>query len=443
MKKKILTSLLMILMAAAMLCGGCGNREYEIFPWVWGSSNNPSGKRTTEAGEIGVFAKNGAYTWWTNMQAFRYVGNKDQTYLSYVDEEGGRRIASYNHKTGKFANFKLAQYEVDDHDSAGIMVLPDGRLLAVYVRHNKDKIIRWRISKRPEDVTSFGEEYEITCGEAITYAQLHRISDTEYRILYRYKMKNWATRVYDCEKKEWSVETVWFTEGKGKQYYMWTQEDREEGKFNIFMTGHPKNGPDQNIRYGYFTADGGVYTTGGTKVGDMNDELAIAVANPRDFDIVYEAKEGEHTRLYDVSFMGEKVGVLYGVSQGDEQYSKYYYAYYDDVAGKWVNNYICDSGKVMVAANMYYGGMIFDKKDMQTLYVCRREGERCRIEKWKTTDYGATWTSELIEEAANDDEEILRPLSPYNAHEDMDVLYMKGNYPSYVKYDTDIVFYAD
>jgi len=435
----------MLLLSIMMLCGGCGegNVEYEVFPWIWGSANNPSGERTTTPGEIGVFADIGAYTWWTNMQAFRYVGNKDQTYLSYVDEKGNRCLASYNHDTGKFAYFKLAQYEVDDHDSAGVMVLPDGRLLAVYVRHSKDKIIRWRISKKPEDITSFGKEKEVSCSYAITYAQLHRISDTEYRILYRSRMKSWATRVYNCETDKWSVETVWLTEGKGKQYYLWTQEDKEEGKFNIFMTGHPKNGPDQNIRYGYFTADGGIYTTGGKKVGDMNDELSISVPNPRDFDIVYEAQEGDHTRLYDVSFMGEKVAVLYGVHQGEEDNSDYYYAYYDDVEGKWVNNLICESGTWLVGANMYFAGMSFDKKDMQTVYVTRRVGARCRIEKWKTTDYGATWTSTLIEEAANDDEEILRPLIPYNAHDDMDVLYMKGNYPAYVKYDTDIVYYAD
>lgn len=440
MKKKLLIPVILLVLCFISLLTSCG--DYPVQPWVWGSANDPSKKRTTTPGEIGVFTDDGAYTWWTNMQAFRHVGKKDQTYLSYVDKEGNRCLASYNHDTGKFAYFKLAKYERDDHDSAGVMVLPDGRLLAVYVRHNKDKVIRWRISKRPEDITAFGEEKSVECGEAITYAQLHRISDTEYRILYRYKMKNWATRVYDAEKDEWSTEIIWISESS-KQYYLWTQEDKQEGKFNLFMTGHPKDGPDQNIRYGYFLSDGGIYTTGDKYIGNMNDGDTILVSSPRDFDIVYEAKQGEHTRLYDVAFMGDRPGVLYGVSQGEEDNSKYYYATYDEEAGSWINQYICDSGKWLVGANMYFGGISFDKKDMQTIYVCRREGERCRIEKWQTKDYGATWTTTLIEEAANDDEEILRPLIPYNAHEDMDVLYMKGNYPSYVKYDTDIVFYAD
>lgn len=443
MIKKRLILLFLVMVSIITLFAGCDeSEEFETFPWVWGSANDPSGERTTAAGEIGVFAENGGYTWWTNMLAFRHVGTKDQTYLSYVDEEGNMCLASYNHETKEYAYFKLAQHEIDDHNSAGVMVLPDGRLLAVYTRHNKDKLIRWRISKKPEDITSFGEEQSVSSKNYITYAQLHRISDTEYRIIYRYAMKSWATRVYNCETDKWTNEYVWFTEGLKRQYYMWTQEDREEGKFNIFMTGHPNNGPDQNIRYGYFTADGSIYTTGGKYVGDMDEELTIHKPDPRDFDIVYEAKEGEHTRLYDVSFMGEKVGVLYGVHQDGELNSKYYYAYYDETAKAWVNNYVCESGEALVSANMYFGGMSFDKKNMQNLYVTRCVEGISRLEKWTTTDYGATWTTTLIEEAP-EGVDLLRPLIPYNAHEDFDVLYMKGNYPSYIGYDTNIMYYAD
>lgn len=437
MKKRVLLFVLVIVCVVPLFTA-CKDKVYE---WDW-DKMDPSTTRTTTPGESSVFAENGAYTWWTNMQAFRFVGEKDQTYLSYVDEEGNRCLASYNHETKEYNYGVLAQYEKDDHDSAGVQVLPDGRLLCVYVRHNKDKVIRWRITKNPEDITSFGEEYSISCKNFITYAQLHRISDTEYRIVYRYAMRRWSTRIYNCETNEWSKEHTWLTE-KEKQYYLWTQEDRQEGKFNIFMTGHPKNGPDQNIRYGYFDAEGNIYTTGDKYVGDMDEELSITIVNPRHFDIVYEAQEGEHTRLYDVSYMGEKVGVLYGVTKDGEMDSSYYYAYYDEDAKKWVNNFICNSGDFLVEGNMYYGGMSFDKKNMQTVYVTRMVDNISRLEKWTTTDYGATWNTIIIDQAESEAVDILRPLIPYNAHDDIDVIYMKGNYPSYTGYDTDIYHYAD
>ncbi|MBE7066758.1 MAG: hypothetical protein E7385_04310 [Ruminococcaceae bacterium] len=398
--------------------------------------------RTTIPGEVVVFAGDGCYTWWTNALAFRYKGQKNQTYLSYVNEEGQMSLASFDHDKAEFNYSNLADFEKDDHNSAALTILPNGKILAVYARHSADKFIRWRISNEPEDITSFGEEQRITSGGTVTYIQLHKISDSEYRIFYRYSMSHWSTRIYNWVEDTWTDEIVWLTEPLGKQFYLWTQEDKQEGKINVFMTAHPVNGPDQNIRYGYFDEDGKIYTTGDKLLGDLN-VAATNVLSPRDFDVVYEAKEGEHTRLYDVSYMGDRVGVLYGV--GNDGYnSKYYYAYYDNAKGQWVNNYICDSGKAAVVGNMYFGGLSFDKKDMQTLYVARREGDLYRMEKWTTTDYGATWSAPVvIDESTSATKIIMRPIIPYNASEDIDVIYIKGRYPTYLTYDTDIVFYAD
>ena len=43
-------------------------------------------------------------------------------------------------------------------------------------------------------------------------------------------MSSWATRVYNWVEDTWSDEIVWLYEDQGKQYYLWTQEDKEEGK---------------------------------------------------------------------------------------------------------------------------------------------------------------------------------------------------------------------
>ncbi|MBE7067020.1 MAG: hypothetical protein E7385_05660 [Ruminococcaceae bacterium] len=450
-KKKILLTVGVTVVGLALICGifvlymfaEPKVKTKEIPEWKWGTEINPSGKSVATRGEITTFAEDGCYTWWTNALALRYVGAKDQTYLSYVNEFGQMSLASYNHETGTFAFNTLADFETDDHNSAAITVLPNGKILAVYARHSKDKVIRWRISDNTEDITSFGYEQTIPSEGMVTYIQIHRISDTEYRIFYRYSMSSWSTRVYNWVEDTWTDEIVWLYEPQGKQYYLWTQEDKQEGKINVFMTAHPVNGPDQNIRYGYFDQNGDIYTTGDKFVGTLNKE-DVLVPNPRNFDIVYEAKEGEHTRLYDVSFMGDEVAVMYGVGY-DGYDSTYYYAYYDDAKSAWVNNEICKSGEAAVTGNMYFGGVSFDKKDMTTIYVTRRndEGKFC-IEKWKTNDYGATWeVLKVIDTAEKRLETIMRPIIPYNTHDDIDVIYIKGVYPTYLTYDTDIVFYAD
>lgn len=125
--------------------------------WTWGTELNDSTGRTTEVGVPQVFAEDGAYTWWTNALALRYVGQKDKTYISYVNEKGQMSVSSLDHKSGKYDTFTLADFEKDDHNSAALGILPDGKILAVYARHSADNLIRWRISD-VEDITSYSDE---------------------------------------------------------------------------------------------------------------------------------------------------------------------------------------------------------------------------------------------------------------------------------------------
>lgn len=439
MKKRFLVFLVVMIISVITLFTGC---QEEYREWIWGTEINPSEGRTTQADATNLLTYDGCYTWWTNALTLRYVGEKDQTYMSYVSEEGALMISAYNHATGDIEHGQVAKFKlVDDHNSCGVQILPNGKILAVYSRHNADNKIRWKISKNAEDVTSFGEEQYVECEKKVTYAQLHRISDEEYRILYR-AMNCWGTMVYNWVEDSWSEEVLWLKEGGG-QYYVWTQEDATKGRINIFMTSHPKTGNDQNVRYGYYDMNGKLYNMAGEQIGDLNVQQE-KVSDPRIFDVIYQAAEGEHTRLYDASFMGEKIGVMYGVGQSGEDTSKYYYAYYDEDSKQWVNNFICDSGQWIVEGNMYFGGVAFDKKDMQTIYVTRREGFFYRIERWKTNDYGATWEIEkVIEESTERGVVFMRPMIPYNAHDDIDVFYIKGYYPSYSKFNTDLIFYAD
>ena len=136
MKRSILISVLLIVLCITFICSGCGKRG----EWIWKTENDPSDGRTTEPGESTMYADDDAYTWWTNMLAVRYVDKKDQTYISYADEFGGLVVSAYNHKTGETTSSVIAKYKlVDDHNAPGLQILPNGKILAVYTRHNADK----------------------------------------------------------------------------------------------------------------------------------------------------------------------------------------------------------------------------------------------------------------------------------------------------------------
>ena len=379
---------------------------------------------------INTLVEDGAYTWWTNALSLRYVGDYDKTYISYVNKSGQMTVTSIEANIRE--SFILADYERDDHNSAALATLPGGRILAIYTRHSADNLIRWRISNK-EDIRSFTKEKQISSKGSVTYIQIHRISEYEYRIFYRYSMNNWATRIYDYRSDSFTEEKVWLNEAYGGQYYLWTQEDKEKGKINIVMTCHPTNGKDQNIRYGYFDKEGNICTN--KKIlGNLNEENKLS---PRDFEIVYEPEEGTRTRLYDLSFKGQKIGCLFGIFTSAYN-SQYMYAYYDK--GKWTVEKVSESGSAAVLGNHYFGGISFSKNDMQTLYLSREKEGKWTIEKWETKDFGKSWISKVLDSSAN--EVLIRPTLPFNTKDKIEVIYMKGQYPSYHTYDTKLVAYS-
>ncbi len=77
----------------------------------------------------------------------------------------------------------------DDHDTAALLIRPDGRYLAVYSRHNQDSLTYWRVSNRPHDAGDWGPERTLdwtphlatagTSGSAadhVTYSNLFYLS---------------------------------------------------------------------------------------------------------------------------------------------------------------------------------------------------------------------------------------------------------------------------
>ena len=102
-----------------------------------------------------MFNDNGAWSWFEDERAV-------------VDEFGGVLLVSSvangsgsggaaRHGNVEVTTFDLAEtstertvlhanLEADDHDSAALLVRPDGRHLAMYSRHNTDGYSRWRIA---------------------------------------------------------------------------------------------------------------------------------------------------------------------------------------------------------------------------------------------------------------------------------------------------------
>jgi hypothetical protein len=126
------------------------------------------------AGNLINFNNDGAWSWYMDERAV--VDSTSGTLLvasnassSVIYPTGHARgvddVVTYNLATGSRNLTQLSAnnaLSVDDHDDAGLLVLPDGRYLAMYSNHGNqgggDYLTRYRISTNPHDSSSWTAE---------------------------------------------------------------------------------------------------------------------------------------------------------------------------------------------------------------------------------------------------------------------------------------------
>lgn len=83
-----------------------------------------------------------------------YKFQHDRTYMGWVEDSGDIVIAQYDHNTDTYDRVVIHEkLESDDHNNPAVVVLPDGRIMAVYTMHTNEPYMYFRVTKEPEDIT--------------------------------------------------------------------------------------------------------------------------------------------------------------------------------------------------------------------------------------------------------------------------------------------------
>ena len=146
-----------------------------------------SGAADDFAGDLITFNENGAWSWFEGEQATIDSAHSKILVSSVANTHGAdgmRRggdidVVSYDlasHTTQRFTlNNKLQE---NDHDSAALLILPDGRYLASYSKHASDNCLRYRTSLRPGDASAWQPEETFLTAAGTTYSNLFYLSKT-------------------------------------------------------------------------------------------------------------------------------------------------------------------------------------------------------------------------------------------------------------------------
>jgi hypothetical protein len=96
-------------------------------------------------GDLIQFSNNGAWCWYQDERAVVDISNNKIIIASNRTSNGHDYVDIYDISEGTTQNYDLGSIGSDDHDTPGLLIRPDGKYLAMYAKHNSDKITHYRI----------------------------------------------------------------------------------------------------------------------------------------------------------------------------------------------------------------------------------------------------------------------------------------------------------
>lgn len=380
----------------------------------------------------------GAWIWFSDPRAVFYAGRYRRSYVTWISAEGNAMIGSYDHDTHVITPVTL-KYRVgrNDHAAPTILLLPKGKLMAFYSSH-AGKRIHYRMTTRPEDVTSLTREREVR-GAArdrfgATYPSPLRLRGDRRKIWLVWRGKGWQpTFATSTNGRRWSKprtliqETI---EGKRHRPYVKMATDGRKTIHFAFTEAHPGRHPT-GIYYAAYR-EGLFMDAGGRTIGSLTT-LPLTTGNAQQ---VYDpSARGVRAWVYDIAVDAQGNPVI--VYDEIFRHGDHRYRYARWVGYGWQDNEIVPGGPAITATPGWYSaGVSLDQDDPRVVYLSRPVDGQYEIERWKTPDGGATWSHEPLTSGSR--QPNLRPVSPRGLKTDDVLFWMRGEYPDYRTFRTSL-----
>ena len=412
--------------------------------------------------------------WWINEKSM--VGKNGMTYIAYYNDIGEIRVKEIDAKCSKTPSRDICLCRLnctyaDEHNAPSICVMENGTIIVAYTGHGVNHTLTLRITERPYDLTSFGEEIVLRYDRSVTYAQLsENIARKELWLFTRVRGVTWEFRYSSDEGRTWSAPKTFLASEAGGLFYFDVRHqlvaDRAKGvceQWFFALYGHPQKSKDHTVRSGIFDADGNLLTMDGQKTG-----LNLYEGNLMDLeklDKVYESPEGTTVRLCAVSPIAPyRVGVASFILDKPETIVYYSSTWRD---GKWnLSAPIAQGGEflspetVLDGSQTYVGGMsyyygvgeaglhpyITVPTDTNRIYIARFDGENRVLESYLSKNHGESYELEQIIRKIPKEKniKIWRPTTPIYAQDNLPVYWHEGTYGAHTGgWHSDVFMYID
>ena len=362
----------------------------------------------------------------------------------------------------------------DDHNAAGLLERPDGRILAVYGKHGSDRIQRWRITTHPQDTSDWSDERQLDTGARYTYSNVFRLSQEKGRIYnfsrtrgynpnctvsdddgdnwhYGFRLLAWEKRAYRNDPRYTGID--------GGRPYLRYASDGEDTIHFVTTDDHPR-AYDNSIYHGFYR-HGKLHNSRGTVVGVPGMDGTSPLA-PRSFTEVFAGsadrvawttdleldEQGNPYTVFSVQVDGAAGRGKSDVRFGQDH--RYYYARQD--GNNWHVHQMAHAGTCLYTRESDYTGLVaLDPQDPDYVVIStnahpqtgeplisRADGQRhWELFRGRTQDRGKSWQWTPITSDSGVDN--LRPVIPQTSGRKRYLLWARGKLHNYTNYDLDIV----
>src|SRR3569623_92335 len=340
------------------------------------------------------------WCWWTRPRATR-IG--DTIYFGAIESNGGIIAATFDTTTDAVIRRQLAQFDADDHNNPALLAIEGRPLICFYSRHDATEGLRYRISRRPLDVTDWDEERVLTFDGSTTYAQVHMVGE-ELHLLTRVDETRWGWRMSTDWGRAWSAPRDLLAFDTDQQVYMGTALLADGETMRLGVSGHPKEyekPPLHDVWAALVNLRSGAVTLPST--GAPIGNLRTGAGMPLDYtklELVQRTPSDRTANQMDVS-SGDTFEIAFTSKIKDDHSNRdarYHVASLQD--GSWYVEVVAPAGAKFgyIDAGFYVGGMAFpERAPSGQVYLTREDRGVWRLERW-TRDASGHWTGAALVE---------------------------------------------
>lgn len=404
------------------------------------------------AGETLVLNPNGAWCWFQDERALVY---QDKLTVASIGNSGDVQATTWDMKNGLIGIATLhPHFQIDDHNTPGLLLRSDGRIMAFYTTHggtrSPQRRMYFRVTARPGDASEWEPEQSFDAGveAGFTYANPFQLAAENNRLYLFWRALDFNP-TWSCSDDlggQWrrGANHIYYKAGE-RPYVKYASNGVDTIHF-AFTDGHPDRDFKNSLWHAYYK-DGALYRSDGTFVRKLRDgPIQVAEATR-----VYDGSTSPHGEAWVWDLHLDKAGrpvIVYSSHPGPMDH-RYRYARWN--GRNWEDHQIAYAGKRLYAQQPYYsGGICLDPDDTRVVYLSSdvdiRNGRPDTSGHWEiyrgaTGDSGKSWRWEQV--TRDSDLDNLRPVVPAKHPGRTFVLWYRGKYTAYTNFETEVVVRTD